>query len=314
MSFALRGECGTSPQGRLAEPVIARVGAPATSAGPAPDAPRPAPAPDTVRQKSWPGVRADLLAAAQVITVNRIERWDQGVARQEIAGDAHAVRADDAAVRRRREQNLLAARPDTRSIAPSIRNFAQAIDRQRQAVERVPLLAASRPGLIEVVRALDGAEVAALAIAVEDPLGEVSALAQAAQATTVPLLRCDLLLEEFQVYESRAAGADAVLLHARLLPGEHLDRLCGAARATHMAACVACETPEEVQRAAAARAAAVAFARPDETLFAAVPRRLMVLALEPDAAVRGRADALLDLAIGSAPDPAAAFRSALQQE
>ena len=31
MSLALRGECGTSPQGRLAEPVIARVGAPATS-------------------------------------------------------------------------------------------------------------------------------------------------------------------------------------------------------------------------------------------------------------------------------------------
>src|SRR2546428_318048 len=55
MSFALRGECGTSPQGRLAEPVIARVGAPATSAGPASDAPRPAPARDTVRQRSWPG-------------------------------------------------------------------------------------------------------------------------------------------------------------------------------------------------------------------------------------------------------------------
>src|SRR5216684_1043070 len=219
---------------------------------------------------------------------------DSPVAHRGVARHAREMRMDEAAVRRRREQNLAAARPDTRGIAPSIRNFAQAIDRQRQAIERVPVLAASRPDLSEAARGLDEAEVAA-------------------QAVSVPVLRCDLLLEEFQVYESRAAGADAVLLHAELLPGEQLERLCGAARATHMAACVACGTPEEVQRAAAARAAAVALPRAGEALFAAVPRRILVLALDPAAAVRGRADALLDEAMGSAPDPAAAFRSALEE-
>jgi len=224
------------------------------------------------------------------------------------------VPVDEAAVRRRREQNLAAARPDARAIAPSIRNFAQAIDRQRQSVEHVPLLAASRASLVETARALDAAEVAAIAISVEDPAAELPAFARAAQAVPVPVLRCDLLLEEFQVYESRAAGADAVLLQAKLLPGEQLDRLCGAARATHMVACVACETPDDVQRAAAARAAVVALAQPGEALFAAVPRRLLVLALDPVAAVRGRADALLDEAIGSASDPAAAFRLALEQD
>jgi len=224
------------------------------------------------------------------------------------------VRFDEAAVRKRREQNLAAARPDTRGISPSIRSFAQAIDRQRQAVEHVPLLIASRPDLLSVARALDEAEVAALAVAIGDPAAELPVVAKAAQAVTVPVLRCDLLLEEFQVYESRAAGADAVLLHAGLLPGEQLERLCGAARSTHMAACVACETPEEVQRAANARAAAVALPRPTEALFSAVPRRVLVLALDPAAAARGRADALIDEAMGSAPDPAAAFRSALEQD
>jgi len=224
------------------------------------------------------------------------------------------VRVDEAALRKRREQNLAAARPDTRGISPSIRSFAQAIDRQRQAVERVPLLAASRPDLIEVARALDEAEVAALAVAVADPGAELPALSKAAQAVSVPVLRCDLLLEEFQVYESRAAGADAVLLHAAFLPGEQLERLCGAARATHMAACVACETPEEVQRAAVARAAAVALWRAGEALFSTVPRRVLVLALDPAAAVRGRADGLLDEAMGAAPDPASAFRAALEQD
>ncbi len=228
--------------------------------------------------------------------------------------DVGGVRVDEEAVRRRREQNLAAARPDTRSIAPSIRSFAHAVDRQRQAVEHVPLLAASHPRLTETARALDEAEVAALAISVDDPHAELPALAQAAQAVSIPVLRCDLLLEEFQVYESRAAGADAVLLHAALLPGEQLERLCGAARATHMAACVVCETSEEVQRAAAARAAAVALARGGGELFAAVPQRVLVLALDRAAAVRGRADAFLDEAIGAAPDPAAAFRAALEQD
>ena len=221
------------------------------------------------------------------------------------------MRVDEMTLRRRQEQNLAAPRPDTRAITPSIRNFAQAIDRQRQTVEHVPLLIAGKPGLIDVARALDEAEVAALAIAV-DAREELSSLSAAAAAISVPVLRCDLLLEEFQVYESRAAGADAVLLHARLLPGAQLARLCGAARSTHMAACVACDTAAEIQRAATARAAAVALARADEELFAAVPRRLLVLALDPAAAVLGRVDALLDESIGAASDPAGAFRATLE--
>jgi len=221
------------------------------------------------------------------------------------------MQVDETALRRRQEQNLAAPRPDTRAITPSIRDFAQAIDRQRQGVEHVPLLLARRPGLIDVARSLDEAEVAALAFAV-DARDELSSLSAAAAAVSVPVLRCDLLLEEFQVYESRAAGADAVLLHARLLPGAQLDRLCGAARSTHMSACVACESAEEIQRAAAARAAVVALARADEQLLAAVPRRLLVLALDPAAAARGRVDALLDESIGSAPDPTGAFRATLE--
>ncbi|HWE23563.1 MAG TPA: hypothetical protein VG496_06435 [Myxococcales bacterium] len=224
------------------------------------------------------------------------------------------MRLDEAALTRRRQQNLLSQRPDTRAVTPSIRNFAQAIDRQRQSVEHVPLLGASRADLIDVARALDEAEVAALSLRIDDPVAELPLFAAAAAAVSVPILRSDLLLEEFQIYQSRAASADAVLLHARLFTDEQLGRLCGAARATHMAACVACETPEEVRRAIDARAAIVALERPDEALFAAVPRRVLVLALDPKAAMRGRADAVLDELLGAAADPAAAFRAVLGGE
>src|SRR5207249_6691397 len=135
---------------------------------------------------------------------------------------------------------------------------AQAIDRQRRAVERVPLLPAARPGLLQLCRALDEAEVAALALSVDDPESELALFAEAARALSVPVLRADLLLEEFQIFESRAAGADAVLLHAALLEGPLLLRLCDAARSTHMAACVSCATAAELERAVAARAAVLA--------------------------------------------------------
>jgi indole-3-glycerol phosphate synthase len=190
-------------------------------------------------------------------------------------------------------------------VTPSIRNFAHAIDRQRQALERIPLLDASRVDLVEVARALDQAEAAAIAL----PGGaELAALAAVSGAVSVPVLRADLLADEFRIYESRSAGADAVLLSASAVPPELLARLVQAASSTHMAACVACKNAEEIGRAAAARAPVVALE--PALLQLSVPPRTLVLALAfaPDA--RGRADAALDPSLIDA----ASFRRALSEE
>ena len=219
---------------------------------------------------------------------------------------------DEAALARRRAQNLSAPRADARGLVPSIRSFAQALDRQRLAIEPVPLLSLARPECESIAHALDEAEVAALALSAEDPARDLPLLASIAKTSSVPLLRADLLLEEFQIHESRAAGADAVLLHASLLPGDSLARLCGAARATHMDACVVCATGEEIDRAVAARAASLALGGDPSTLASQAPRRLALVALSGDPSqLRGRVDAVLDPAIAAAPDPASAFRAAL---
>lgn len=221
----------------------------------------------------------------------------------------------------RREQNRAAPRTDARGVVPSVRAFGQAIDRQRQGLEPVPLLRAGHDLLLPVAAALEEAEVAALAVEVDDPAAELPRLLELSRACAVPILRTDLLLEEFQVYQSRAAGADAVLLVAAHFEQAALTRLCGAARGTHMAACVLCETPDEVARAAEARAEVFALrARPglDPALEAALPRRAPVLALPdfaPDLrALRGRADAALDRALAASPDPAGALRRALEEQ
>jgi indole-3-glycerol phosphate synthase len=219
---------------------------------------------------------------------------------------------DEAALSRRRSQNLGAPRADSRGLVPSIRSFAQALDRQRQALEPIPVVSLASADCEAIARTLDDAEVAALAVVVEEPQADLARLASIAKASTVPLLRADLLLEEFQIHESRAAGADAVLLHASLLPGESLARLCGAARATHMDACVVCTSAEEMDRAVAARAPSLALGGDAVALAARAPRRLTLLAVAGDPSVlKGKLDALLDFEIALGADPASAFRSTL---
>jgi indole-3-glycerol phosphate synthase len=210
-------------------------------------------------------------------------------------------------VERRKQQNLSAPRGDARGVTPSIRSFAQAIDRARQGIERIPVLRGARADLVDVMRALDEAEVAAIAVELDDPAQELGRFAEGAAAVNVPLLRSDLLLEEFQIYESRAAGADAVLLRPDVV-GDALGRLAQAASSTHMAPCVVCRTPAEVERTLSLRGGVVVI----QDLSLAPARRAHVVSLGPVA--KGRIDAVLDRALGEAPDPAAAFRAALEQE
>lgn len=54
--------------------------------------------------------------------------------------------------------------------------------------------------------------------------GSLDDLRQAASATELPVLRKDFVVDPVQILEARSAGADAVLLIVRALPGEMLAR------------------------------------------------------------------------------------------
>jgi indole-3-glycerol phosphate synthase len=60
--------------------------------------------------------------------------------------------------------------------------------------------------------------------------GDLKYLATIRAEVALPLLRKDFILERYQLLEARAAGADAALLIAEILPGEALTRLYGQAR------------------------------------------------------------------------------------
>ena len=68
----------------------------------------------------------------------------------------------------------------------------------------------------------------------------------------VPLLRKDFTIDEWQLWESRAAGADAILLIVSILEIALLGDLLAAAKGLGLAALVECHTAAEVDRALAA--------------------------------------------------------------
>ena len=79
--------------------------------------------------------------------------------------------------------------------------------------------------------------------------GHLDLLAAIRARVTVPLLRKDFTIDEWQLWESRAAGADAVLLIVSILDGPLLGDLLAAAKGLGLAALVECHTAAEVDRA-----------------------------------------------------------------
>ncbi|MBI4672853.1 MAG: indole-3-glycerol phosphate synthase TrpC [Chloroflexi bacterium] len=79
--------------------------------------------------------------------------------------------------------------------------------------------------------------------------GELDNLHAARVGADVPLLRKDFILDEYQIYESRALQADAILLITRLLDDEQLRRYRLLAESLGMAALVEIHDEHEMARA-----------------------------------------------------------------
>ena len=73
----------------------------------------------------------------------------------------------------------------------------------------------------------------------------------------VPLLRKDFIVDPYQVYEARTAGADAVLLIAAALSPAELHELQSAAHSLGMAALIEVHTPGELAQALACQPALI---------------------------------------------------------
>ena len=78
--------------------------------------------------------------------------------------------------------------------------------------------------------------------------GSLGDLAGVRGLVEIPVLRKDFVIDESQVYETRAAGADAILLIVRILDDDRLRSLRTLAEELGMSALVEAHDGEEVER------------------------------------------------------------------
>ncbi|GHO86106.1 bifunctional indole-3-glycerol-phosphate synthase TrpC/phosphoribosylanthranilate isomerase TrpF [Dictyobacter formicarum] len=85
-------------------------------------------------------------------------------------------------------------------------------------------------------------------------LGSPDYLTAIKNAVSVPVLRKDFIIDEYQIYEARAWGADMVLLICAILDDQQLRHLLQVATSLRMRALVEVHSQEEARRAVAAGA------------------------------------------------------------
>jgi len=107
---------------------------------------------------------------------------------------------------------------------------------------------------IEIARAYQAGGAVAMSVLTEEDYfaGSLDDLRQVKSTVDLPVLRKDFIVDEYQVYESAAAGTDAILLIVAALDDELLVRLRRLAEdELQMDALVEVHTSEEMKRAAA---------------------------------------------------------------
>jgi indole-3-glycerol phosphate synthase len=97
---------------------------------------------------------------------------------------------------------------------------------------------------------------AALSILTEEEffLGSLENLKEASRVTKIPILRKDFIVDPWQVWETRAAGADTFLLIAAILSDAAMRDLLALGRSLKMEPLVEVHTREELDRTLAAGA------------------------------------------------------------
>jgi indole-3-glycerol phosphate synthase len=141
--------------------------------------------------------------------------------------------------------------------APPARDFAAALSREGLNIIAELKKASPSVGMIRteyvpgaLASELERAGAAALSVLTEEEFfsGSLADLKEARKAAQIPVLRKDFMVDPWQVWEARAAGADSFLLIAAILGDRDLGELLELGRSLGMEPLVEVHSPEELDR------------------------------------------------------------------
>jgi len=210
-------------------------------------------------------------------------------------------------VAKARAERPLARLQAAAAQAPPPRDFAAALRRPgvgliAEIKRRSPSAGLIRPSFYptRIARIYEAHGAAAISVLTDSRFfgGSLDILRRVRRAVGIPVLRKDFLLEPYQLYEARAAGADAVLLISEILPTRRLEAMLAEARELGLACLVEAHCLASLRKALKAGAAIVGINNRDlhtfrtdlattRRLAARVPRGKVIVS---ESAIRTRAD------------------------
>lgn len=227
----------------------------------------------------------------------------------------------DDIVARKREEVARMGEPDLRALHPAPRSFARALQAGRPRVAIIAEVKKASPsaGLLSpdfdppaVARQYEAGGAAAVSVLTDVDFfqGSLEAMRQVSRAVSLPVLRKDFIIDERQIYEARAAGADSLLLITAILDQAVLRRFLQISRSLHMEPLVEVHEEAELEKAVNAGALIVGINNRDLRTFQVdvgttrrlaplIPRNVTVVSesgiesAEGLAALRGVVDAAL---------------------
>ncbi|HSW01352.1 MAG TPA: indole-3-glycerol phosphate synthase TrpC [Sedimentisphaerales bacterium] len=144
-------------------------------------------------------------------------------------------------VRRRQSQTSLEQLRERIAGLPKCRNFYLAVTKRNvrgvnviaEVKKASPSAGLIRPDFdpVAIARTYDKCGADAISVLTDEKYfqGRLEYVAQVKEAVSLPVLRKDFIVDMWQVYESRAAGADAILLIGEALtPGNLMDLMIAA--------------------------------------------------------------------------------------
>ncbi|MCS7048700.1 MAG: indole-3-glycerol phosphate synthase TrpC [Verrucomicrobiae bacterium] len=147
---------------------------------------------------------------------------------------------------------LAAERQDYRDFAGALRNTTglALIAEVKKASPSAGVIATNfQP--VAIAKEYRAAGAAALSVLTDEKFfqGRIEYLQQIRAVVKLPVLRKDFIVDELQIYESVARGADAILLIVAILDGAQLRQYLALARQLKIPALVEVHDEEELQRA-----------------------------------------------------------------
>ena len=180
---------------------------------------------DTVLDQIIEGVREDLEARREVVSLQQLQR----------TAKAQAPALDAETALRGTEPGSVQVLSEVKRSSPSKGALADIAD----------------PAALAAAYERGGASAISVLTEKRRFGGSLTDLDAVRQAVSIPVLRKDFTVDEYQIWEARAHGADMVLLIVAALDDQTLRRFLDLTHELGMHALVETHTPEEIERAVA---------------------------------------------------------------